>query len=243
MEITKIIALIIFIIILSIIYINNPIKKIEQFEDNDTDRLIVKDMENNPGKVLTSSDFISKEEIESGIKTYEITVFDKMTLRNKDVGIRLIPSGLITMWSGKISNIPVGWVLCDGKNGTPDLRGKFILGTGYGVDVNSVGGSKEIKLKESNLPPHSHSGITNVSGAHSHVYKDRYFTEAWGWIDNKLPGSRTGTDNDNRSFYIWDRTVAEGNHTHTFKTDNGRGVSENINIMPPYYVLAYIMKL
>lgn len=233
MEITKIIALIIFIIILSIIYINSSIKKVEKFEDNNEKRLIIKDMENNPGKVLTPSDFISKEEIESGIKTYEITVFDKMTLRNKDVGIRLIPSGLITMWSGKISDIPVGWVLCDGKNGTPDLRGKFILGTDktkYKID--NSGGREELKLKESNLPPHSHSGITNVSGAHSHSYYSRggqapqSGRDTWVWVGGS-----------------WNRTSTEGNHTHSFKTDNGRGVSENINIMPPYYVLAYIMKL
>ena len=85
MEITKIIALIIFIIILSIIYINNPIKKIEKFEDNDTDRLIVKDMKNNPGKVLTSSYFISKEEIESGINTNYVDTSKLNVSNNIDV--------------------------------------------------------------------------------------------------------------------------------------------------------------
>jgi hypothetical protein len=38
-----------------------------------------------------------------------------------------MPSGGIIMWSGTIASIPVGWALCDGANGTPDLTDKFIL--------------------------------------------------------------------------------------------------------------------
>ena len=40
----------------------------------------------------------------------------------------LFPTGIIAMWSGLISNIPTGWNLCNGSNGTPDLRNKFIIG-------------------------------------------------------------------------------------------------------------------
>jgi hypothetical protein len=39
-----------------------------------------------------------------------------------------IPSGVIVAWSGTASDIPNGWVLCDGNNGTPDLLGRFIKG-------------------------------------------------------------------------------------------------------------------
>jgi hypothetical protein len=42
----------------------------------------------------------------------------------------LLPTGVITMWSGAITSIPTGWYLCDGQNSTPDLRGKFIIGAG-----------------------------------------------------------------------------------------------------------------
>lgn len=38
-----------------------------------------------------------------------------------------IPTGLIAMWSG--TEVPRGWVLCDGQNNTPDLSDKFIIGT------------------------------------------------------------------------------------------------------------------
>lgn len=40
----------------------------------------------------------------------------------------IAPAGLISMWSGSIATIPTGWVLCDGNNGTPDLRDKFVVG-------------------------------------------------------------------------------------------------------------------
>jgi len=39
-----------------------------------------------------------------------------------------VPLGVIMQWSGAIDAIPNGWVQCDGANGTPDLRGKLLLG-------------------------------------------------------------------------------------------------------------------
>ena len=52
-----------------------------------------------------------------------------------------VPDGTITMWSGKTSSIPAGWVLCNGKNGTPDLRNRFVYGTGNGENPGATGGS------------------------------------------------------------------------------------------------------
>ena len=55
-----------------------------------------------------------------------------------------IPGGLIVMWSGSIASIPGGWALCDGNNGTPDLRDKFIVGAKQddgGVAKTNIEGS------------------------------------------------------------------------------------------------------
>ena len=52
-----------------------------------------------------------------------------------------LPSGSITEWSGAILDIPDGWLLCDGNNGTPDLRDKFIVGAGLTFAVGNEGGS------------------------------------------------------------------------------------------------------
>ena len=40
---------------------------------------------------------------------------------------RLMPSGVIVSWYGTETNCPEGWAICDGTNGTPDLRGRFIV--------------------------------------------------------------------------------------------------------------------
>lgn len=49
-------------------------------------------------------------------------------------------SGMIAIWSGAILNIPSGYVLCDGNNGTPDLRNKFIPGSGDTYAPGDTGG-------------------------------------------------------------------------------------------------------
>jgi len=41
----------------------------------------------------------------------------------------MIPSGIVVGWSGEVANIPSGWLLCDGTNGTPDMRDRFIVGS------------------------------------------------------------------------------------------------------------------
>lgn len=50
------------------------------------------------------------------------------------------PKGLILLWSGAIVDIPLGFVLCDGNNGTPDLRNRFVVGAGDTYSVNDTGG-------------------------------------------------------------------------------------------------------
>ena len=55
-----------------------------------------------------------------------------------------IPSGFIGLWSGAANAIPSGWFLCNGSNGTPDLRGRFVVGysnTDNDYDVGDTGGS------------------------------------------------------------------------------------------------------
>ena len=51
-----------------------------------------------------------------------------------------IPTGSIIMWSGSIGAIPSGYYLCDGNNGTPDLRDRFVVGSGNSYAVGNTGG-------------------------------------------------------------------------------------------------------
>lgn len=53
----------------------------------------------------------------------------------------MINSGIIMIWSGAVVNIPAGWVLCDGDNGTPNLLQRFIVGAGDLYNVGDNGGT------------------------------------------------------------------------------------------------------
>lgn len=68
-----------------------------------------------------------------------------------------LPSGLIAIWKGLTSTIPDGWALCDGSNGTPDLRDKFVLGAGNSYSVGNTGGEETHTLTVEEMPSHSHS--------------------------------------------------------------------------------------
>ena len=82
----------------------------------------------------------------------------------------LIPSGVILMWSGSADNIPSGWLLCDGSNGTPPLQDRFIVGAGSAYQVNDTGGAESVTLSSSQIPSHTHSvSLTAASnGGHTH---------------------------------------------------------------------------
>ena len=56
----------------------------------------------------------------------------------------LVPSGVILMWSGTADNIPKGWLLCDGMNGTPNLRDRFIIGAGGKYSPGATGGAASV---------------------------------------------------------------------------------------------------
>jgi hypothetical protein len=82
------------------------------------------------------------------------------------------PRNIVVMWSGSIDQIPFGWLLCDGSNGTPDLRSKFVIGAykSQGLDVDQIGGSNEKKLTTNELPRHNHGASVNE---HSHSMDSR----------------------------------------------------------------------
>lgn len=132
-----------------------------------------------------------------------------------------------------------GWHICDGTHGTPDLRGRFILGASDGHVVGSTGGEATHILTAAEMPEHSHTGTTSTNGEHSHSASWLY---AWGGSDtwnyfaksySNSPGRASGG-----SFTIGNA----GNHNHTFTTNNTGGGAAHNN-MPPYYTLSYIMKL
>lgn len=140
--------------------------------------------------------------------------------------------GMIAMWDGLLSNIPVGWVLCDGNNGTPDLTGKFVRSVPNGsTDPGSIGGTDSNSLSQSHLPSHNHTGGVNSAGNHSHSFSvDGTNTiDTAGTAVRGVGGADTGL------------SVSGGNHSHGGST-NSAGSGSSIDNRPPYFEVAYIMK-
>ena len=147
-----------------------------------------------------------------------------------------VPQGGIIMWSGSVASIPSGWFLCNGSNGTPDLRDRFVVGAGSSYAVGATGGEASVTLNAGQIPGHTHtfSGSTNTTGAHTHTI---YFTNSPdGGPFRNLQG--TGPSSD-----VSVTTNSAGDHSHTFSgTTSSTGGSGSHENRPPYYALAYIMK-
>ena len=140
-----------------------------------------------------------------------------------------IPSGGIILWSGSIGSIPAGWVLCNGSNGTPDLRNRFVVGAGSTYAVDATGGSADaIVVSHTHTatsvvtdPQHLH-GITTVA-------------------DNS--GSTTGIVRTSIGGSISTINTASNSTGITVATTNASAGTSGTNAnLPPYYALCYIMK-
>ncbi|MGV2388244.1 MAG UNVERIFIED_CONTAM: tail fiber protein [Microcystis novacekii LVE1205-3] len=81
------------------------------------------------------------------------TYYELLNYGNTSVVLR----GMIIMWAGDVNQIPVGWALCDGRNGTPILRNRFIVGAGSNYGVKTTGGQATVTLTEAQMPPHRHT--------------------------------------------------------------------------------------
>ena len=114
-----------------------------------------------------------------------------------------IPEGLIIMWSGAV--VPDGWFLCDGTNGTPDLRDRFVAGVGSLYNVGDTGGQNDI----TSVPEHSHTftGSTSSDGDHTHT------------VNTNSAGSHShNTSNPGNHNHNWSNTGSHG-HNHFYSND------------------------
>ena len=178
-----------------------------------------------------------------------------------------VPAGGIIMWSGAVVAIPSGWVICDGANGTPDLRNRFVVGAGDTYAVDATGGAATVTLDATQIPAHSHtadgdltaasagahthtvSGSTNTTGSHRH---SQPFGNQNGGNTYSFAGqiNLVGTVAETGMNYAGDHShtvtgtaASAGAHTHdiTGSTSSVGGGLAHENL-PPYYALAYIMK-
>ena len=176
---------------------------------------------------------------------------------------RGVPYGTIIMWSGDESNIPETWALCDGTNGTPDLRERFILAAGATNAAHTVGGSDSITvtgtiepggehthsltvaghvLTEAEIPAHDHGCGVNDGDATAFLHGTRAATgTASGRMETHSGGAvmegNTTTEGGDGSHGHPGSTADEGGaHTHDITLDN-------VAFKPSYYALCFLMKI
>lgn len=145
----------------------------------------------------------------------------------------LLPSGVITMWSGSVASIPSGWYLCDGSNSTPDLRDRFIVGAGSTYAVAATGGSANATLVS-----HTHTATSVVTDpGHSHLINPQNTT----YIINPNQGGGSYFGGGTSAVNV--PTIQNNTTGVTVATTNTtEGASATNANLPPYYALAYIMK-
>ncbi|WP_026725555.1 hypothetical protein [Flavobacterium sasangense] len=169
----------------------------------------------------------------------------------------LQPIGTIQMWGGEIGNIPSGWKLCNGNDGTPNLIDRFIVGAGGIYNVGDFGGLNSVQLSVEQMASHSHNGTTQSAGSHnhsisinqsgSHTHSGHVIQASGDWKgggNNSAPNSTSYPGNVSTSgLHTHTANIANsGVHNHNFSTDSIGGNEAHEN-RPPYYALCYIMYL
>jgi hypothetical protein len=147
-------------------------------------------------------------------------------------------AGMIVLWSGSIASIPSGWQLCDGTNGTPDLRNRFIVCAGSTYAVANTGGSDSVDLSH----VHAAGAIAAANeGAHTHA-NGSYATGAPSATQEVQSGTGITVANETHTHTVSGNSGAGSAHTHTLSGNSATGLS-TLDKRPQYYALAYIMKL
>ena len=135
-----------------------------------------------------------------------------------------VPVGGIIMWTKKDLPDTTHWAICDGKNGTPDLRNRFIVGAGSSYGAGDTGGMDKVQLTEREMPRHYHHLGNN---------------DWW----------RVSVD-DETDFYFYVPKAESGKHgisggsgydSHGDTASVGGDVPHENR--PPYYALYYIMRV
>jgi microcystin-dependent protein len=185
-------------------------------------------------------------------------------------GNDLLPVGSIIMYGG--SPAPAGWMLCNGAtfnpstypelytaldehNTLPDLRGRFIMGSGdtdevtldiYGNQstvvvspsppIRTTGGYDKVAISVNQMPVHDHDFD---DPGHRHTYDD-YFN--WGMEGVNGDGGQqvSSDDEDDDKQFRDDVNTSLDDSNITFNSSGGNEAHEN---RPPYYVLSFIIKV
>lgn len=179
---------------------------------------------------------------------------------------QVFPPGIIMLWAGSVGSIPSGWALCNGSNGTPDLRNRFVVGAGQTYAVGATGGATSVTSGAGGA--HNHGGATSSHvltvgqmPQHGHTVSDpthghsgggrqlTYYpsgTSGDGLLEESLlsagyiVGSDASVSNSASGVSVQNSGNNEG-HSHTIPSQGDH--THTVATLPPYYALAYIMRV
>lgn len=146
-------------------------------------------------------------------------------LQNAAATTNPFTTGMIIIWSGSIGSVPSGWALCNGSNGTPDLRDRFVIAAGSTYAVGQTGGTADAIVVS-----HTHTAtsvVTDPGHVHSSI------------IANSTAAAGSGAQG---SVVIAGNTSSATTGITVATTNQSTGSSGTNANLPPYYALAYIMK-
>ena len=144
------------------------------------------------------------------------------------------PVGGIIMWNA-VGTLPTNWKVCDGGNGTPDLRGQFIVGASTTYPAGTQGGSTTI-------PQHKHWLGRSQSGQDDAKFNARNTTDV---ILDAI--SSEGSSFNMNGAGGGEGGSALGNafiNTGLYGLITSKTIVDQATVnLPPYYALVYIMRI
>ena len=207
--------------------IDGAIKKIPKTVDERVNQIYLTDID-----AIRNLSNVSKK-LQSG----GLTIPGDLTVKGK---LNYLPKGTIVAYNG--TTAPPGWAICDGRDGRPNLKGRFIYGYGGRGRSNkwkNYSGAEYVKLTEKQMPKHNHSLTINNGGNHYHgitTYNDDFNQRGGGY------GAIGWENHDSNNQSVFKNTNYGGSHSHGHSMGK-TGSSHSHENMPPYCVLLYIIKL
>ncbi|MFD0705895.1 phage tail protein [Photorhabdus akhurstii] len=157
-----------------------------------------------------------------GNQTVSVKAGNGITVNSNGVSIdptKILPRGMIVMFSG--DSAPTGWAFCDGNNGTPNLKNRFVM---CGDGFSDKGKSQYSAAGRSNEKTYSQNTTSTIVDVNLNVRKPTYNNgiTSSNYFSGEFQLTSEGMDV---------ATASSPSHDH------------RVDVIPPYYLLAFIMKL
>lgn len=153
-----------------------------------------------------------------------------------------IPKGTILPWYGALGSIPSGFALCNGANGTPNLRDRFLVGAGSSYSLGNTGGANTVKLTGTQVGNHFHRFGYNGSNNNGQFPRSTDFSGIPQYPPNTVATKWNGSGGGN--WWGWDGGGSSYLLTNLVTSYAvATAAQEAHENRPPYYAVYYIMKI